>query len=73
MDIREPFDPSTGLLTQDPYTTRTGLQNVGMVQPSLALVFDNSFSGYVGPMIGRRSRFEVEPTVGGWRYTQLSR
>jgi WD40 repeat protein len=71
MDLLEPFDPSTGLLTQDPYTQRTGLQNVGMVQPSLALVFDNTVGGYVGPMMGRRSRFEISPTIGGWRYTQM--
>ncbi len=63
--------PVSGLLTQDPYTVRHGLQNVGMVQPSLAMVFDNSLSGYVGPMLGRRSRFEISPTVGGWRYLQL--
>lgn len=71
MDIREPFDPATGLLTQDPFTTRTGLQNVGMIQPSVAIVFDNSLGGYVGPMLGRRSRFEIAPTMGGWRYTQV--
>ena len=71
MLINEPFDPGSGLLTQDPYTTRQGLQNVTMFQPSLAMVFDNSLSGYVGPMLGQRSRFEISPTVGGWRYTQL--
>ena len=41
-------------------------------QPSLALVFDNSIPGYVGPYIGRRSRFEVSQTLGDWHITQLS-
>lgn len=41
-------------------------------QPSMALVFDNSIPGYVGPYIGRRSRFEVSQTIGDWHITQLS-
>jgi outer membrane protein assembly factor BamA len=42
------------------------------VQPSLALVFDNSLSGYVGPFLGRRYRFEVAQNIGNWRFTQVT-
>ena len=72
LQINVPFDPITGIQTGDPTTTRTGLSSVGLVQPSLALVFDNSLQGYVGPFLGRRSRFEITQSVGGWRYTQAS-
>ncbi|HEU4763762.1 MAG TPA: BamA/TamA family outer membrane protein, partial [Gemmatimonadales bacterium] len=50
-------------------------QHIGsasFAQPSLALVFDNSIPGYVGPYIGRRSRFEVSQTIGTWHITELT-
>ena len=40
------------------------------MQPRLALVHDNSLAGYTGPFAGRRSRFEVSQTIGGWRFFQ---
>jgi len=33
-------------------------------------VHDNSVEGYVGPLAGRRSRFEISQSIGGWRFTQ---
>ncbi|MGH7702311.1 MAG: BamA/TamA family outer membrane protein, partial [Gemmatimonadales bacterium] len=39
-------------------------------QPSVALVFDNSLGGYVGPFYGRRSRLELAQSIGDWRFTQ---
>lgn len=41
------------------------------IQPSLALVHDNSFMGYTGPMAGRRSRLSVAQNIGGWRFTEV--
>lgn len=70
LSVNEPYDPITGITTRDPTTTRRGLSSVGFVQPTLALVHDNSLGGYVGPILGRRSRFEISPTIGGWRYMQ---
>ena len=35
---------------------------------SAALVFDNSFFGATGPILGQRYRFEVSPTVGSLDY-----
>ncbi len=72
LDINEVFDPFSGQLTRDVFQERTSLGSVSFVQPSLALVHDNALGGYVGPMLGRSSRFEVAPTIGGWRYIQTT-
>ena len=37
--------------------------------PQVALVHDNSLFGFVGPFAGARSRFEIAPSWGGWRFT----
>ena len=72
LQYNEPFDPISGLQTGNVFTTKTTLSSVGLMQPSVALVFDNSLGGYVGPFLGRRSRFEVSQAIGGWRYTQVT-
>lgn len=70
--LSEYYDPFSGLYTRDPEIEKFGLESTSFVQPSLALVDDNTLFGFVGPMIGRRARFEVAPTVGGWNYTQFT-
>jgi Tol biopolymer transport system component len=70
--LSEFFDPFSGLYTRDPELDRLGLESTAFVQPSIALVDDNTLFGFVGPMIGRRARFEIAPTVGGWNYTQTT-
>ncbi len=72
LSIVEPFDPATGYITGDPYLEETGLPGANYLQPSLAVVFDNSITGYIGPLYGRRSRFEIGHTVGTWQFTQLT-
>ncbi len=72
LSINEPFDPISGLITQEPTLTQRSLGNDNYLQPSLALVYDNSLGGYVGPFLGRRSRFEIAPTFGGWNYMQYT-
>ena len=68
--IVQTFDPFTGeFLGQDILTQ--GLGHDMYVQPSLAMVFDNSVSLYVGPWLGRRSRFEYAPAVGQVRFHQF--
>src|SRR5260370_83017 len=37
--------------------------------PQIALVHDNALFGYVGPFAGARSRFEISPNWGSWRFT----
>jgi hypothetical protein len=64
------FDPvSGGLVGQDVLTE--GLGTDFYVQPSVAVVFDNSVSLWVGPWLGRRSRFEYAPAVGEVRFHQF--
>lgn len=72
LSINEFYDPISGLLTRDPTLERRRLSSTGFVQPSIALVEDNSLFGYVGPLLGRRARFEIAPTLGGWDYTQYT-
>ena len=66
----EPFDPNTGIRTAQPFLNETTLDNSLYVQPSVALAFDNTLFGYVGPFYGRRYRFEVSQAVGGWNFTR---
>ncbi len=68
--IREPFSPFTGALTDNPTLQTDNRRGVNYIQPSLALVFDNSLFGYVGPFYGRRYRLQVAQTVGDWNFTQ---
>jgi Tol biopolymer transport system component len=50
---------------------KTSLGGASYLQPSVALVHDNSVSLWTGPRFGRRSRFEYAPAVGTWRFHQL--
>ena len=43
--------------------------SVAYVAPTLAFVHDNSLFSSVGPFSGARTRFQVAPAVGGWRFT----
>jgi Tol biopolymer transport system component len=43
--------------------------SVSFIQPSFALVHDNSLFGYVGPFAGSRSRLSVSPAFGSWQFT----
>ncbi|MEQ1692343.1 MAG: hypothetical protein ABMA00_13715 [Gemmatimonas sp.] len=40
------------------------------VSPYLAWVTDNTMFGYTGPISGTRARFQVDPSVGTWRWTE---
>lgn len=57
-------------LVSQPYEQKIGLGSHNYIQPRLALVHDNTFMGYSGPLAGRRSRFEISQTIGGWRFFQ---
>lgn len=70
--INQPFDPQTGYAIADPFNTRIGLGKNSMVQPSLAMVFDNTLGGYVGPYLGRRSHFEISKSFGDWSYSEMT-
>jgi Tol biopolymer transport system component len=70
--INEPYDPNTGFATQDPFLETNNLPGVNYLQPSTALVFDNSLFGYVGPFYGRRYRVEFAQTLGDWKFSQVT-
>jgi Tol biopolymer transport system component len=72
LQINEPYDPNTGFATEDPFLETINLPGVNYLQPSMALVFDNSLFGYVGPFYGRRSRLEFAQTLGDWRFSQVT-
>lgn len=64
------FDPLTGALVGQDVVTQ-GLGTDFFFQPSVAFVFDNSVSLWVGPWLGRRSRFEYAPAIGEVRFHQF--
>ncbi len=68
--FQDVFDPTSGAL-YDTNRETIDLGTAGYIQPSVALVFDNSISLWVGPFMGRRSRVEYAPALGGWRFHQL--
>jgi Tol biopolymer transport system component len=67
--IVQTFEPAGGLYGEDVITE--GLGHSLYLQPSMALVFDNSISLYVGPFLGRRSRIEYAPAIGEVRFHQV--
>ena len=38
--------------------------------PFVAYVSDNTLNGYTGPISGRRYRFQIEPTLGSYQWTE---
>ncbi len=51
----------------DPVTI--GGPSINYYGPQLALVHDNALFGFVGPFAGARSRLEISPSFGSWRFT----
>jgi Tol biopolymer transport system component len=70
LEISQPFDLRNGLPTDGPSQAVIDLGTYTYVLPSVAHVFDNSLSSWVGPLMGRRSRIEVAQSFGSWEYTQ---
>jgi Tol biopolymer transport system component len=72
LSILEPYDPQFGFATQDPTLETNNRPGVNYVQPSTALVFDNSLFGYTAPFYGRRYRLEFAQTMGDWNFSQVT-
>ena len=72
LQVKEPFDPRTGIPTDDPFLDTQNRKGVTYVQPNVAMVFDNSLTGYVSPFYGHRYRIEVAPSIGSWTFTQVT-
>ncbi len=43
---------------------------LNFVQPNAAYVSDNTLFGYTGPIMGRRYRFQVTPTLGSFQWME---
>ena len=67
----EPYDPNTGIITANPTTVQVGLGVENYIEPGAAWVYDNTLPGFVGMMMGRRTRIEASQTVGGRHLSQL--
>jgi len=52
-------------------TQKTSLGDINLATTSLAYVFDNSYYGATGPLIGSRYRFEVSPNYGNITWTDI--
>jgi Tol biopolymer transport system component len=52
--------------------TTAGGGSINYYGPQVALVHDNSLFGFVGPFAGARSRFELQPSFGTWKFTAAS-
>ncbi|HET6796440.1 MAG TPA: DPP IV N-terminal domain-containing protein [Gemmatimonadales bacterium] len=72
LSILEPYDPQFGFATQDPTLETNNRPGVNYLQPSTALVFDNSLFGYTAPFFGRRYRLEFAQALGDWRFSQVT-
>jgi Tol biopolymer transport system component len=68
LQLETGFDSQSGAFLGQNYFTQEG-PSISFVQPSVALVHDNSLFGYVGPFAGSRSRFQVSPAFGTWKFT----
>jgi Tol biopolymer transport system component len=62
------FFQGGGLVGINPPVTTDG-PTISYYGPQIALVHDNSLFGFVGPFSGARSRFEISPNWGSWRFT----
>lgn len=70
--IKRGVDYGNGYAT-DFYTDSVAkLPGFNYVAPYVAWVSDNSLFGYTGPISGRRFRFQVQPSIGGLRWTEYT-
>jgi Tol biopolymer transport system component len=66
------IDGYTGYGTQWFVDSIVNFPGLNYIAPYGAYVSDNSLFGYTGPIAGRRYRLQVQPVVGGLRWTEFS-
>lgn len=71
LNMMTEIDPLTGYATGNYGESVTDTTGITFVQPSIALVKDNSLFGYTSNFYGERYRLSVSPSFGGWRFTEL--
>ncbi|MEO7137628.1 MAG: BamA/TamA family outer membrane protein [Gemmatimonadales bacterium] len=72
LSILEPYSRATLNATDDPALVTDNRPGINYLQPSTALVFDNSLFGYTAPFYGRRYRLEFAQTLGDWKFSQVT-
>ena len=65
-------DGYTGYGTQWFVDSIVNFPGLNYIAPYGAYVSDNTLFGYTGPIAGRRYRLQVQPVVGGLRWTEFS-
>jgi Tol biopolymer transport system component len=65
-------DGYTGYGTQWFVDSIVNFPGLNYIAPYAAYVSDNSLFGYTGPIAGRRYRLQIQPVVGGLRWTEFS-
>jgi len=63
------FDLATGELVSDQRQNLPAPSTLNLAETSAAYVYDTSLFGPTSPILGRRARFEVDPTFGNIKYT----
>jgi outer membrane protein assembly factor BamA len=56
--------------TGEPLDQNNGLETFSFIQPTAALVFDNSLFGWTGPIYGHRYRLQVSHAMGGLEFSE---
>jgi len=64
------YDPA-GFPIDAPFSEEFYFAGQRAATPSIALVYDATFMGWIGPLFGTRYRFEVAQTLGGWNVSQF--
>jgi len=67
LEQRQYYSPS-GIYLGSNNIQQTLNPSIGYVQPTLALVHDNTLFGFVGPFAGGRTRLQVAPAEGAWKF-----
>jgi Tol biopolymer transport system component len=67
----ETYDRVSGVQTADPFSETFYSDGQRAMTPSVALVYDATFMGWIGPLFGTRYRLEVAQTMGDWNVSQL--
>ena len=64
------INPLNGFATQFQIEDVSNDASLNYAAPYAAYVSDNTLFGYTGPIMGRRYRFELQPTVGSLRWME---
>jgi Tol biopolymer transport system component len=72
LQILEPYDRQFGFATQDPTLETVNRPGINYLEPSLAMVFDNTLFGYTAPFYGQRYRLQYAKAVGDWSFHEIT-